>query len=209
MGFPTFGLRPSPKFVSSYQSYIARPRRPSQGNITFPITLPAEGKLASFTFQSKQTSLVLYTADANFYSSLSLLFAYAAAYNQTPSHYIAATCGVPFSSEFDAAAFSDSTSWPRLKRTIIASGSNGSTLAAFNAASKHWCRALIYSLNYNINVSTKRIGCSSFRLGHENERIVTYFLVQCPADAFDMPNVTIIGGHFSPSLLPSNRLIYV
>ncbi|MGP1922832.1 MAG: SAM-dependent methyltransferase [Candidatus Hodgkinia cicadicola] len=218
MGSPTFGLRTQSKFVSSYHSYIARMRRSLQGNITFPFALTAEGKLASFTFQSKQTSLVLCTGDANFYSSLSLLIAYAAAYNQTPSQYIphpsslqflAATCGVPFSSEFGAASFSDSTSWPRLKRTIIASGSNGSTLAAFNAASKHRCRALIYSLNYNINVSTKRIGCSGFRLGHENERIVTYFLAQCPADAFDMSNVTIIGGHFSLSLLPSNRLICV
>ncbi|MGP1914381.1 MAG: SAM-dependent methyltransferase [Candidatus Hodgkinia cicadicola] len=218
VGFPTFGLRPPPKFVSGYHSYIARMRRSLQGNITFPFALSDGSKLASSAFQSKQTSLVLCTGDANFYSSLSLLIAYAAAYNQTPSQYVpypsslqflAASCGVPLSSEFGAASFSDSTNWPRLKRTIISSGSNGSSLAAFNAACKHRCRALMYSLNHNVNVSTKRIGCSGFRLGHENERIVTYFLVQCPADAFDMSNVTIIGGHFSLSLLPSNRLICV
>ncbi|MGP1905933.1 MAG: SAM-dependent methyltransferase [Candidatus Hodgkinia cicadicola] len=212
------GLRPPSKFVLAYHPYIARMRRSLQGNITFPFAITSESKLASFAFRSSQTSLVLCAGDANFYSSLSLLIAHAAAYNQTPSHYVphpsslqylAAVCGVPLSSEFGTASFSDSTNWPRLKRTIIATANNGSPLAAFNAASKYRCRALAYSLNYNAIIGTKRIGCFGLRLGHETEQIVTHFLVQCPADAFDMSNIMIIGGHRSLSLLPSNRLIYV
>ncbi|MFP3039069.1 MAG: SAM-dependent methyltransferase [Candidatus Hodgkinia cicadicola] len=193
-------------------------RHSLQGIITFPFALSAEDKLASFASKSKQTSLVLCTGDANFYSSLSLLITCASAFNQTPSQYVpspsslqylAAVCGVPLSSEFGVASFSDSANWLRLKRTIIASANNGSPLAAFNAASKHRCRALMYSLNYNANISTKRIGCFGLHLGHESEQIVTHFLVQCSADAFDMSNIMIIGGHFSLSLSPSNRLICV
>ncbi|MGP1917904.1 MAG: hypothetical protein ACTS4W_00790 [Candidatus Hodgkinia cicadicola] len=214
----TFGLRPPPKFILAYHPYITRSRRSLREVINIPFALSDGDKLASFAIKSTQTSLVLCTGDANFHSSLSLLITYASAYNQTPSQYaphlsslqyLAASCGVPLSSEFGATTFSDSTNWPRLKRVIIANATGGCPLAAFNAASNHRCRALMYSLNYNIIISTKRIGCFGFNLGHEAERIVTGFLPQCPTDAFGMSNIMIVGGHFSLSLLPSNRLICV